>query len=485
MRNEGSKGFAISVTFLFALFVTQLPCFAANHFVRQGSTGNGSGADWTNACVDFTGSCAPSALVRGDTYYMASGSYLPNGITWSAAESGTTVITIKRATTTDHGTSTGWLDSFDGQVNFSGDWNFNTGYWTFEGQTGNAIPPAPSVAFGFQLINNEANTNCLVCTNTANNLTFLHFRISGQQCCNADYNGPYGILAQGGNNLLFQYGEVDHTKSDLLHINSTTNTIIDHTFLSTNEGGLSDNHGQGIWNETTNGFILRYSMMQDAAGTAYFSCGSGASALLYCNNVNIYGNVFYHTRTHPQNTGGVEATYLIECIYSTASNSNPCNGMNFYNNTITNFDDNDSGLYFDSLNKNFTWENNLWFNINCAHGGGGTCFISMPTTANGTHDYNTFAYIQSNVSLDTLNAHEFSSTSNTSPFVAFPTNLNVTADSAIAHLNDGIALSAPFNIDPNGNTRGSDGTWERGAYEFAANSATGPQPPTNVSATVH
>ena len=66
---------------------------AANHFVRQGATGNGS--DWINACADFTGPCAVASLVRGDTYYVADGSYA--GRTWNRAESGVSVITIKKA----------------------------------------------------------------------------------------------------------------------------------------------------------------------------------------------------------------------------------------------------------------------------------------------------------------------------------------------------------------------------------------------------
>ncbi|HEY2932801.1 MAG TPA: hypothetical protein VGK99_13740, partial [Acidobacteriota bacterium] len=30
----------------------------------------------------------------------------------------------------------------------------------------------------------------------------------------------------------------------------------------------------------------------------------------------------------------------------------------------------------------------------------------------------------------------------------------------------GNVLSAPFTLDPNGTTRGTDGVWDRGAYEF-------------------
>src|SRR5262245_44026348 len=76
---------------------------AANHYIRSGATGNGS--DWTNAS-----SALPTSLVRGDTYYIADGSY--SGYTVDDAVSGTQVITLKKATAADHGTDTGWVSTY-------------------------------------------------------------------------------------------------------------------------------------------------------------------------------------------------------------------------------------------------------------------------------------------------------------------------------------------------------------------------------------
>ena len=89
----------------------------ADRYVRQGATGNGSGSDWTNACPGFTGACAMSALVRGDTYYVADGNY--GILTLNKAESGSATITIKKAILADHGTDAGCSDVFgDGQAVF-------------------------------------------------------------------------------------------------------------------------------------------------------------------------------------------------------------------------------------------------------------------------------------------------------------------------------------------------------------------------------
>jgi len=40
----------------------------------------------------------------------------------------------------------------------------------------------------------------------------------------------------------------------------------------------------------------------------------------------------------------------------------------------------------------------------------------------------------------------------------------------------GTSLSAPFNLDIIGIARGSDGTWDRGAYEFGGTATTGTTP---------
>ncbi|MBI3729189.1 MAG: hypothetical protein HY254_12760 [Burkholderiales bacterium] len=94
---------------------------AADRYIRAGAKGNGS--DWANAYPSL-----PSTLVRGDTYYIADGAYV--GRAFGTAVSGTTPITIKKATVADHGTSVGWTDTYgDGQATFSSGFVFTSSYW--------------------------------------------------------------------------------------------------------------------------------------------------------------------------------------------------------------------------------------------------------------------------------------------------------------------------------------------------------------------
>src|SRR5690242_20637237 len=105
------KRFDVTVFALLGVILLFSPnADAASHYVRSGASGNGSGSDWANACTDFTGACAVASLVRGDTYYVGTGSYA--GRTFNTPASGTLVITIKGATGADHGTSTGWSSAY-------------------------------------------------------------------------------------------------------------------------------------------------------------------------------------------------------------------------------------------------------------------------------------------------------------------------------------------------------------------------------------
>ena len=88
------------------LLLFALPASAVCHVVTPAGAGLQDGSTWDNA---FAG--LPATLVRGDVYYIATGNYT-GGYRFNTPESGTTVITIKKVTPTDHCTETGWQASF-------------------------------------------------------------------------------------------------------------------------------------------------------------------------------------------------------------------------------------------------------------------------------------------------------------------------------------------------------------------------------------
>ena len=448
---------------LVAICIVPALCFGANHYIRQGASGSGSGSDWTNACPSFSGSCAVGSLVRGDTYYVAGGSY--SAPTWNRGASGTSVITIKRATATDHGTDTGWSAAFDGQVNWTNRWAIGTGYWNFDGVTGQSVPLSQAVPYGFRIADNGAGGQGLIeITGGGDNITVGHTDIDGVQCCNGSFTGPYGIHSNDlGVNFRFHHGAVHNTKSDPIHLNSPgSGVIIEYSYIARNEGLLSNNHGQGIWMQGYSDAHIRYNFFEDIVGTAYTFCGSGAGSFP-CSNVQWYGNVLYHTRTHPQSSGGNqsgdEATYIWEC-----TDSNPCPGFKIYNNTIVGFDDWNSGTYPGTYGGSAAAMNNLWYNIS-----------NSGLDLHITQDYNSFL----NVSGGGPSATHNENVSNAAnPFV----NIADRDFRLVRSMTAGTTLPGPYNQDPDGKPRGADGTWDRGAFEFGGNTVR-PNPPANLQIT--
>src|SRR5206468_2375103 len=81
---------------------------------------------------------------------------------FSTPVSGTSVITIKKATVADHGTNTGWNDAFaSGQASFASSgcgssgsfpgcvaWEIDTGFWVFDGVVGTG---AGAASYGFKI----------------------------------------------------------------------------------------------------------------------------------------------------------------------------------------------------------------------------------------------------------------------------------------------------------------------------------------------
>ena len=117
---------------VFTLSLLGSTAYAATRYVRPGATGSNTGTDWANAYTAL-----PSSLVRGDTYYLADGTY--GSYSFDDNASGTNVIYIKKATSADHGDATGWSDSYGAGTALFSLWSFggapsgNGGYYNLNG----------------------------------------------------------------------------------------------------------------------------------------------------------------------------------------------------------------------------------------------------------------------------------------------------------------------------------------------------------------
>lgn len=416
---------------------------AANHYIRDGATGTGSCADWTtaNAC-----DALPSTLVRGDIYYIADGAY--SGRTFGTATSGSTLITIKKATIADHGTDTGWLDTYgDGQAAFSGQFDFTTSYWVIDGQTGGG-PDAWNSGFGFKITETGDSSAILrvAYTGTANNITVRHVDLQGKGSA-ATQGGSFsndGLAVYNASGVTLSYFWM-HGIGRCPFFLSAQNIIIEYGWVESFFGS-GDVHSEvaSIWafDGSVGDTTFRYNLFTDmqSTGGIMWDATSNSSA-----NLDIYGNVFYK----PSGATWQEANGVIG-----GWTGYPFTNVSVYNNTFINVDQ-QSLSTFPSCSGNVA-SNNVWYNGDSPNFG---CFA--------THNYNHF--INAGGTHSEANG---TSAASGDPFVDY-VNRDFRLKAATSAAG---TLAAPYNVDPTGITRGTDGVWDRGAYEYDEAGALLPAP---------
>jgi hypothetical protein len=446
MRNIGKKtavvlvGFAASALLLTIPLVAQAPALGSTPcsdaaaagdalYIRQGATGNGSGSDWTNAITTL-----PTTLTRGRTYCVADTTTGFGAWNVTSHATGTTPTKIVKATVGDHGTNTGWVDTFgDGQAIF-GQFSYSvsgSGFLEINGQrtTCGALTWTTngSQFCGFQF--NQATTGgayVLRFINGGQNSIVRYTEIRGPSGDTAgDFSYPADAVGLGGggaSNLLAQ--------SNYIHNNSTcvdavqTGAVYEYNLIANCRSNNNNSHSNVIFiGGDVNGLTWRYNVgfNYNAEGVflTWFATRTGP------RNVSIYGNVMYSPNgTFPR---GVELRQ--------ADGSGDVNYQNIliYNNTFVSL--NVGGIY-DRSGEAF----------------GGTCTGCSARNNLSVNAPNSFTNMTQNNNTDD---------SSTSRFV------NVGArDFHLMSALTGVTLTSPYNLDLVGNTRGADGTWDRGAYEF-------------------
>lgn len=434
------------------LFLDTLNAGAANRYVRAGATGTNNGTDWTNAYVAL-----PASLVRGDTYYLADGSY--GSYIFDDAVSGTTVITIKKATIADHGTSTGWLDTYgDGQAVFGG-WQVYSDYWVFDGQRRNSNWRTGGIdQYGIRVkvtggkairLDNGGGVG-------ADNVTFQYIDAEGggRDTGDADSDVIYGLT--GNSNVTFRFCALhDSNRTIFLMRGNWQNLVIDHCYIARNASSPAI-HGELMSLTSATNLTFSNNAVEDTEGTAGLIAGLNGGTW---TGGNIYGNTVRHSPTYAGS--GREGMAAIIYVANDASNKNTGNNILVYNNTFVGISGVWSGIHIEAGTGNVV-RNNIWYNSTRTGGTG------------ATHGQNWYF----NTINDASGEGDQTCTSNCNIFV----NLTGGDFHLTAATNAGQNLNAPYNVDPDGVIRGATGVWDRGAHEFAG--AVGPPPPapTNLRA---
>jgi hypothetical protein len=409
---------------IFALIIFLLlpgTVFAANHYIRSGATGSNNGSDWTNAWTSI-----PSTLTRGDTYYIADGTY--GSYKFDDVASGTIVITIKKATASDHGTGTGWDSTYgDGQATFTSGITISTGYWVIDGVSRTNA----TTGHGFVIDTRSSHGKGAIVTNAANS-TLRYVAFIGGGPDGSSYSNDLIYELGGATNFTFQYCYFYNAGRCHGLTRGGDNWLIEYSYFDTNESTEAQ-HSESWSCVGSSNWTVRYNTFANIEGTGVLVVGDGGGW-------KVYGNVF---RDIPDISNSIFGGWTAEYMQ----------GGYFYNNTVLNSTvgrvgwSNDTGLYS---------YNNIFINAsNMAFGG------------EHTHNYNAFsgtnAYGEANAKINLT-------TSIFQDYANRDLRLSVATDGG------NNTIGSEYNTDPLGTTRGSDGTWDRGAFEYTGGGGNEPPP---------
>lgn len=411
---------------IFALCLASLSAQSANVYFRASAPDGGTGADWAHAYNGW--STVP--IPRGDMAYMAGGNYA--GKVLNTPLSGSTYIFIRKATVSDHGTSVGWLDSYEGQVH-TGQLDLRVSYIDIDGVTGNAYNSRGILVGGNTFILDDGQVRIY------NGFFSDHLRLrSVEISC-----GSPGVNSQSKAFYSSATAYTDHYFTNCFIHDSGQTWITE----STGNGLFVDNcyftrvgtaggvfHSAGIVFSGNSNVTIRNSMLGNVlnSGTTYIEPQQVGGNGLLC-----YGNVFF---------GSDPAESAVKGIYAVTASDTFQNAY-FFNNTIYGLHGQFPGINGGNVagSSSFAY-NNVWQNClfppNFAFCDQATNILNTPFAVNF---------------IDPVNG-----------------DFRLAAQTPTL----GMTLPSPYNLDPIKVTR-VPGSWSLGAYQYTG--STPPPVPGNVT----
>jgi hypothetical protein len=415
------------------------------HYVRDGASCTNNCHSWTNAYDELTTLLSAGDLSRGDTIYVADGSYA--GINFTVANSGTTRIIIQKCTAADHGTETGYnANDCNGQAVFGSFW-WQSGYLTVDGMTGGGPDDWDCTLCGFRF-NGESVMGQGCCSDPSSDPPdgniLRHAQLDGEN----DDSGDAGrtLELRFTSDLLIEYAYIHDAKCDLMEATGLTDVTIQYSQLARPHQIIC--HGDLLEHQisASSNIVIRWNYFEDIVGSYAF--GSHGPDI---NGYQIYGNIFYWPTVSP-----VFGNHLVGTIDGQGAD---ISNLKFYNNSLYGpfFDDGDSttNVCIGNLGTGTSNEvrNNIWVSTHGVSAEEYDCGVGGATaTANTGYQINGLT--------EELTGNPFTS--------VVGGDFSLTGASSAG--TDTGATVAGNDADMLGCARGDDGNWDRGAIEFDATS---------------
>ena len=448
----------ILATCLFILISSQM-ANAANHYILDRATGTYATTRCDSWATNRACDSLPASLVRGDTYYIADGTYSEH--MFNDAESGTTYISIKKATAGDHGTDTGWQSTYgDGQAVFKGLINFTRGYYIWDGMIGSG---GNYGSYGFKIVPLSCpSASQLVgipgigySRYQVNNVRVSHTAMV--QCGEGDgtYNQTciYSLArdaSYASSDITISNNYLSNASSNMLMRQARNWTIRDNYFDG--NWSSSDNHGQQISPATSNSIYLYNNIFKNSVVFIIGAHNEGGGN----SNWQVFNNI------------AIGGTLSAGFAMGESAETDGLINSNFHNNTFIGVEFGGRGAVFVGTLTNVATQksyayNNLFYK----------CINPRMDNADKTagaivHDNN--AYLSCTGIFDSSD-ESAPKVGYDNPFVD-SANGNYQLKAGSLPINAGKALIATYSTALNGVVRPQGGAWDIGAYEYVPQQST-------------
>lgn len=465
---------------LFFAFILSLACAhiaLADLYVREGASGT-TCADWgSNACA--SAATAEALIARGQTIWVADGNY--GIVTFDVMNSGTTRITVKKATISAHGTSTGWLDTYGDGVGVWTKTTFLSDYWTFDGVTGGG-PGSWTSGHGFQFVHASDNTDGVFVDlfgDPRDHITFRHtyFHETGTVTgIDHGYTAFQSGNVGSGNltNFISEYNYFDNLGGLPYAFRSGTGNLFQYNYSGLMCGvasGPATNHCEMFvfWAMNDSDFRYNYALTctgGGCSGTIEHNDSDGHILPENTDGMRFYGNVFVGgkpinctgTMTVATNWVTVQNTFINIAGAGFPNTECALSGITYNNIVLTN-----SQAYALSGTHNY----------NILQAPSVSCDMKLASFESAYHFYPTFC----DSAVANFTSSIFANFSGVTPedfrlnqHLVSSLQYNATKSSAGYDICTLLTCDSthPYNVDMLGHTFGVDGTWDRGAFQYIA-----------------
>jgi hypothetical protein len=423
--------------------------WGADRYIWNGATGTGDGSSWTNAYTDMpaTGACAPGGhtWARGIIYWIAGSDTAYSGACFRN-QTGTGVITLKKAEPANHGTETGWDAAFGTkQAVIAGSVGTYISNITLDGsyrttpESGHGIKIVNAGTFGVWTPNNKVVTGVSV-----QYVEITHSTTTGT-------GAAIKLWGDGGNNVSFSYmhdlaGLCVHTARDGTY--NATSGMENMVFKNNVCGRIGLNAGTGHYelmkdDGQGDNAVIKNNLFYDWYSTGGIVLGNGNSGW------KIYNNVF------TQRTAGLGCGNGV--ITGLTAGGGYTNNL-VYNNTFANIASSCGNIFAafgDFTGGGNEVKNNLFYNVAELSAIGSTGVTKGTNWFSGCASY-------------TPSGTEIAGTGD--PFVSSSTGNYNLSSGASTVINAGEDLGTSYNLDIVEAFR-PVGAWDIGAYEYVAGGA--------------